>query len=498
MAASQTRPSPRRGRLARVVPAVIVLLACLGSLVLSATPQQRTSGDEPHYLVTALSLARDGSLDVADAYAAETYRPFHAPDLEPQGRALDDGRVVEPHDPLLPALLALPTAAAGWPGAKVAVAVLAAAAAWVLAGALAAFGASPTRAATVVIALLATAPFAVYGTQIYPEVPAALAVAGGLAAVLGPVSRARAVAALAAVVALPWLSVKHVPVAAVLAAALLVRWWRAGRRWQAVGLVALLAAAGVGYVAARLAWYDGLTVYAAGRFFAAHGGEASVLGTDPNLLGRASRLLGLLVDRDFGLAAWQPAWLLLVPAGGALLRQRPAGWATVAAVLGVGWLNATFLAATMHGFWFPGRHVVAVLPAAAVAVGWWAAGSRTRMRVAVGVALAGAVSYAALLWGAARGTTTAIFFAGSPDPWRWAWTRLLPDYTVGGTLDWVLHGAWAVAALVLAWVGWRAGGCNMRRWGRVLSSEGPAGIAGSEAPSCSEEGSEEGCDGRPT
>ena len=77
----------------------------------------------------------------------------------------------------------------------------------------------------------------------------------------------------------------------------------------------------VAFVAVHLAIYGGVTPYAAGSHFA--DGELTVVGDDPDYVGRSRRLVGLLVDRDFGLAAWQPAWLLLVPAVAALAARRP-------------------------------------------------------------------------------------------------------------------------------------------------------------------------------
>lgn len=444
------------------LPAAVVVLACLASALLPATPRQRTSGDEPHYLITALSLAEDADLNVANQYADDAYRPFHSPSLRPQGRTLADGRVVEPHDPLLPALLAGPVALGGWRGAKAAMAALAGAAAALVAFTLTRhLGAPPLGAGLVVIALLGTAPFAVYGSQIYPEVPAALAVAAALLAACGPPTPWRSAVSAAAVIALPWLSVKHVPVAAVLAAALLHRAWRHGRRRQAALVTVMLLVAGIGYVVAHLDWYGGATVYAAGRFFAAHGGQASVLGTNPDVVGRATRLAGLLVDRHFGLAAWQPAWLLAVPAAVAFVRRRPTGWAATTAVLVTGWLNATFAAATMHGFWFPGRHVVAVLPAAALVVGWWTvgswtAGARARRVAAAVIAGFGGLSFVALLAAGAAGQASAVFFPVHALPWRGAWPWLLPDYMRAATVDWVLHGAWTAVLAGLAVVGWRS------------------------------------------
>ena len=172
-----------------------------------------------------------------------------------------------------------------------------------------------------------------------------------------------------AVVALPWLGVKYAPVAAAIALVACWRLARAGRGRRALALAGSLAVAGVVFLVLHRWWYGGWTPYAAGDHFV--GGELSVVGTEPDYLGRSRRLVGLLVDRGFGLAAWQPAWLLAVPALAVLARRRPAGWAALAAPLAAGWLVATFVALTMHGWWFAGRQVVVVLPLAALAVAWW-------------------------------------------------------------------------------------------------------------------------------
>ena len=86
-------------------------------------------------------------------------------------------------------------------------------------------------------------------------------------------------------------------------------------------------AGGAGYlVAHRLIW-GGWTVYASGDHFQ-RSGEFGVVGFDPDYVGRGLRLVGLLVDRGFGLVPWQPAWLLVVPAVAALIG---APWPAVAA-----------------------------------------------------------------------------------------------------------------------------------------------------------------------
>ncbi|MEJ7719458.1 MAG: hypothetical protein WKF58_03010 [Ilumatobacteraceae bacterium] len=181
--------------------------------------------------------------------------------------------------------------------------------------------------------------------------------------------RARHVAgAAAAVVALPWLSVKYAPVAAVLAVGLV---WRLGHARQVRHLVSLLAAfavAGATFAALHHWWYGGWTAYASGSHFRT--GELGVVG-NPNHLGRSRRLVGLLVDRNFGLVPWQPAALAVVPAIAVLARRRPPGSWLLAGMVAAAWLNATFVALTMHGWWWPGRQIVVIVPLLAVAVAWW-------------------------------------------------------------------------------------------------------------------------------
>ena len=111
-----------------------------------------------------------------------------------QEKIRDDGRLVSPHDPLLPAFLAVPVLVGGWVGAKLALAalagVLAAAMVWVAVVRLRAY--RPRVAVVTVLAFAAGAPLAMYATQVYPELPAALAVTLAIAALTGPAApRAR-------------------------------------------------------------------------------------------------------------------------------------------------------------------------------------------------------------------------------------------------------------------------------------------------------------------
>ena len=372
-------PATRRSALAI---GLLTTLWCVVGLQVSGTFGAHVAVDEPQYLLSATSLWEDLDLDISDELRDERWRAYHEAELPTQTKVLDGGRQVSPHDPLLPLVLAVPMGLFGWVGAKVAMAVLAGALAAVLVWLCADVFGVPLRRAVVGVACFTLAPpLAVYATQIYPELPAALVVALCVGALL----RERWWWAAVCVCALPWLSVKYVFVAGVLGLVLL---WRS-RSWRIGGF---LVAMGAVFAGVHLAIYDGLTPYATGDHFT--GGEQEVVGTNVNLGGRARRLLALLVDRDFGLVAWQPAWLLVLPAVvssvararrcSARMSARNGSW--LVAVFLAGWLTATFVALTMHGYWWPGRQTVVVLPVAVILVVRWVSDAR--------------VLWAGLVWGA--------------------------------------------------------------------------------------------------
>jgi hypothetical protein len=424
-----------------------------------ATLGARTTADEPQYLLTALSLARDRDLGIDDELAAQDYLPFHEVTLPVQTQVLDDGREVSPHDPLLPAVLAVPMGLGGWAAAKATLAALAG----VLAGLLVwtarrRFAVPVGVAALTALAFGVSAPLSAYGTQVYPELPAALAVTVAVAALSGRRRPADLVVAGAAVVALPWLGVKYAPVAGALVAVAAGYLVGEGRRRALVGLLAGLGLAGVAYLVAHRVLYGGWTVYAAGDHFT--GGELTVMGEDPDRLGRSRRVVGLLLDRGFGLAAWMPGYLLAVPALAVLGRRRPPGWALLVLPLAAGWATATWVALTMHGWWWPGRQVVVVVPCLVLAVAWWAGRVRA---VRPWLAVAGAIG--ALNWGwlvvevLDRRRTLIVDFESTANPVHRALRAMLPDYRSPGLDDWVRQAVWLTALALVAALALRP-----RRW----------------------------------
>jgi hypothetical protein len=302
-------------------------------------------------------------------------------------------------------------------------------------------------AVVVVLAFAAASPLAVYGTQVYPELPAALAVTGAIAALAGPLRRDGIVLLCVAAIALPWLSVKYAPVAVVLAFLGLMALWRRGDRRLGVVMVAGLAAAGAAYLVIHHLVYGGWTVYASGDHFV--GGELTVIGHDPDYLGRTRRLVGLMLDRGFGLAAWQPGWLLLVPALALLARRRPLGWTVLVLPLAAGWGTATWVALTMHGWWWPGRQVVHVLPAAVLAVAWAADRLQVVRRLASLALVVGAATYAFLVVeGWRRDLTLVVDFEKTANPLYRVWRAVLPDYRNVTATTWVLQTAWLAVGVL--------------------------------------------------
>lgn len=387
----------------------------------------RVSSDEPQYLLTALSLAHDRDLDISDEIAEEAYRDFHEVTLDQQTIELDDsGRRLSPHDPLLPLILAGPVRVAGWPGAKVALAAIvgltAAATLWL---ATQRVGVDTTTATWVVGAFFTAPPLTSYGSQIFPAAPAALAVVLGAIAVTAPgPSRRTDGLAIAAIAALPWLAVKYVPLAVVLTAAL--AWRHRHERHRLLCLGATLAAFAVVYVVFHREVYGGWTVYAAGDHFV--DGEFTVVGNDPNYWGRSRRLIGLLVDRGFGIAAWTPSFLVL-PVAVVAVARRTAVSATLLALIAAGWATATWVALTMHGWWWPGRQITPILPLVVVTIAAWVGPSLHRRAVIVTGTLLGTATWLWLVWEASTDRRTIIVdFQETASPWYQATRHLLPDH----------------------------------------------------------------------
>jgi hypothetical protein len=465
-----TGPLDGAGTRRLVIFGIVVALVTMLGIPAHATYGARVTSDEPQYLLSALSLGEDLDLDISDEIARGAYHPFHRVNLDQQTQPTEHGRQISPHDPALPVLLAVPMRLGGWAAAKATIALcagaLAALTAWV---ATRRFGVAPRWAMATIGVFALSTPLSVYATQVYPEVPAALTVMAVVAVLTGESDRRSAIAAVIGATVLVWLSVKYAPVAGTLAALAL---WRVRRTPRvAIATVAALAVQGAIYLVVHRAIYGGWTVYAAGDHFV-DTGEFSVVGVDPNYPGRSRRLIGLLVDREFGLAAWAPAWLLLAPALGALARRRPTGSLMLVLPALAGWCVATWVALTMHGWWWPGRQVVVIAPLLVVVVAWWLPQVRwAAAMLAIGGAL-GIASWGWTSWEAAtRRRVLVVDFMHTANPWYRLWRHALPLGRVPSASDDWLTVVWIVLVAIAALAGWRGIGSARGRHAAAPSDD---------------------------
>ncbi len=272
----------------------------------------QASGDEPHYLLMAQSLWQERDLDLRDNYERQDFLDYTPGPLAPHYAApRRDGRPYPAHSPGLPALLA-PFYALG--GRRACVVLMAALAALLAAEvrrlALAATG--HDRAASFAWAAAAGPPVFFYSFHIYTEIPSALALALSLRLLLGPAGMLPAAGAALAASALPWLHVKVSLAAAALGLLAVVK-----LRDRARALFLSIAVAGA---VVFVAYYQ--SVFGRPTPLAIYGGvPADVASSSP-----LRALVGLLLDRSFGLLPYAPVYLLSLAGLVPLLRRPRRDW----------------------------------------------------------------------------------------------------------------------------------------------------------------------------
>ncbi len=424
-------------------PTALVLLS---SLVLVGVGQHyarylRPTGDEPHYLVMAQSLWREGDLDLRDNYERRDFLEYTPGPMSPHyGAPRADGRPFPLHSPGLPLLLAPAYALGGRRGAVVLLALLAAAlGALVLRLAEQLTGGS--RAAAWAWGVAMGPPLAFFAFHVYAELPATLALAGSLALLVGRrPGVAGAVGAALLASALPWLHLKMLPVAVALALVGLLRLH--GRPRLTFFAVATVMAGGF------LAFYHG--VYGSLGPLGGYGGVPQELSTSRPVAAAA----GLLLDRSFGLLPHAPAYLLALAGLPLLLRRRwPELWPHLLVAA------AVLVPALSWRMWWggqcpPARFLVPLLPLLALAVAVRAAGPASglwRWRFTLlGLGLS-------LFWWMTREPGRLLLVNRGARPTRvWASLsgetpvgRYLPSLVAGEAEDWKVASVWLVALLVL-------------------------------------------------
>jgi hypothetical protein len=125
--------------------------------------------------------------------------------------------------------------------------------------------------------------------------------------------------------------------------------------------------------------------------------------------------------------------------------------------LAAGWLTATYLAVRMHGWWWPGRHTVTALPAAVLAIAWWAGTHNPPRATLRWIAMVGVIGYAWLLAEGITGhhTWVAGFWRTTYPPYQ-LWRLALPDFKHLSAGTWLLGAGWLAVLAFLAIRSWRS------------------------------------------
>ncbi len=335
----------------------------------------RATGDEPHYLLAAHSLAVDHDLDLTNNYRQFDYLNFYfSRDITPQTRQNRAGQQILNHQLGLPALIAPAYAVAGRFGALTMQAVIGGALAALSFKLAAAVSGDEWAALVAALTVAFTPPLLMYPYLVYPELLAAFIVTLILYWAVTRVRPAPApvIISLLGLMTLPWLNRRFVPLALLLAILLIWAWRKpAGSRpwyhparfltgavWPLTGLI---------LAGSLLLWFNSRLV-APPRADITAPVDAFMFWTR---LGRG--LVGWLLDQQRGLFIFAPVYLLALIGIPPLMRaaRRSRGWWTLLPILLS--LGVTMLAG---GFWIPWelgpRFLVAALPplAAPLALAW--------------------------------------------------------------------------------------------------------------------------------
>lgn len=379
-ASGDTTVAPRRpSRLAPwLVLAAGVLVFSLAAWRITGSPLS-PSGDEPHYLVIAQSLWRDGDLRIEDNHNRGDYREYFDRDLKPhyltRGK---DGEIYSIHPVGLPVLLA-PVYAAGAYRLVVFFLVVVGAATAALAWRLARQVSGSTEAATLAwIGIALSVPFVFNAFSVYPEIVGALLVliafGTGLPGEGRTHGRWRWWAAGLCLAALPWLATKYASMTLALAAVLALRAVRPRGSGTFTPAWTMLAAIAVPGVVSAAAWFS---------FFWWIWGSASpaapygaMLQTSPRYLGFGGP--GLLFDQEYGLLTYAP--VLLVGFAGVWQMWRHGGQprrlALEASLVFLALVASVGAFRIWWGDAWPGRPVVAGLALWMLPVSWYVSRAR--------------------------------------------------------------------------------------------------------------------------
>ena len=262
------------------------------------------AGDEPHYLVMAQSLWRDGDLKIENNHDRRDYREYFDLDLKPDylTRGVDT-EIYSIHPIGLPVVLAPIYAAGGYPGVVIAL-ILSAAIAAAIAWRFTVHATNAAGAATFAWAAIAlTTPFLFNTFTVYPEILAALSVIVAFTRVVSdeawPRGQARWWVVGLACATLPWLSTKYAPMSATLVVIALARIYSARTLTAALAVV-------VPYVVSLAGWFSYFYSVWGTPLPSAPYGDLVQTSIKNVVFGSP----GLLFDQEYGVLAYAPVYVL--------------------------------------------------------------------------------------------------------------------------------------------------------------------------------------------
>ena len=314
---------------------------------------QLTRSDEPHYLLMMESLVRDHDLDLGNNYDAADYADYY-PDRLPDRHVIISGpRQLPIRDLGLPLIGALPFAIARRTGLLVVMCLVGAAFAWRGYAFLRLLSFSRHAAILAASAAALLHPVFTYTTQIYPDLPAALAVLVVAELLARPPTVARLAAASAILGALPWLTVRAWFI--VVGMGLVVAWiaLRPLLNGFTPRRLALVAAGGLPFLllVATLVVVDlvmfGVPVPNAGYYLIQ--GQQTVLAFTPQI-----GFPGLFLDRTFGLLSHVPLYALAFFGAVPLFRRARILRSAAIVALFLGWLGYLVYIGDIAYWWADG------------------------------------------------------------------------------------------------------------------------------------------------
>ena len=282
--------------------------------------QHGPDGDEPHYLLLTHSLAYDLETDLANNYARGDSLAFMDRTLEAQlGDPVGpNGEQYSRHNMLLPLALAPAYRLAGLSGALVVMVALTAALVWATLGLAMAYRLwNPVGALWAYAILAFTAPLLLYSYQVWVEVPAALLMVVALVHIRHMASQEAHSWTTWARIGLPILVLPFLKIRFVLLAGSLVvlaSGYAGGQRARRRTAILL---ATLGAVTVSILLFNRLLFQNPLKYHDIDGLRAYV---QPPLV-YLQGFLGLFFDCAFGLFAYAPIWLLVLPAVLLLLRR---------------------------------------------------------------------------------------------------------------------------------------------------------------------------------